>query len=121
VERRVPPLSRAELLNALRQGLREAYRDGIVRVHSAGGDGESGTIRRTAPPEPVDRPFYSALFAAVPEFTPALFEKAEQLRRTHHDEWLSGGAIKFPPMVSFESHTAAILEPYSDDPSSAAS
>jgi predicted amidohydrolase YtcJ len=117
VERLVPRPSHMELLDALREGLREANRQGIVRVHSAGGDGEQvelfDELRRNGQ---LTVRFYMALFAPVPELTPAFLDKAEKLRRTHNDDWISGGAIKFYTDGVIESHTAAMLAPYSDDP-----
>lgn len=117
VSRLVPPPTHDELLSAVRQGLHEANRLGIVRVHSAGGDGEQvelfDELRRN---KELTLRFYFALFAPVPELTPAFLERAEKLRSTHHDEWLAGGAIKFYADGVIESHTAAMLAPYSDDP-----
>jgi predicted amidohydrolase YtcJ len=117
VERLVPRPSHTELLGALREGLREANRQGIVRVHSAGGDGEQvelfDELRRNGQ---LTIRFYMALFAPVPQITPAFLEKADALRRTHNDDWISGGAIKFYTDGVIESHTAAMLAPYSDDP-----
>ena len=43
-------------------------------------------------------------------------EKIEQARRTYHDDWISGGAVKTMLDGVIEAHTAAMLEPYSDDP-----
>jgi predicted amidohydrolase YtcJ len=40
----------------------------------------------------------------------------EDARKRYHDEWLSAGAVKFYLDGVIESHTAAMLTPYSDDP-----
>src|SRR6185312_5501874 len=44
------------------------------------------------------------------------FQKIAAARQRYHDEWLSAGAVKFYMDGVIESHTAAMLEPYSDDP-----
>ncbi|MGA2881099.1 MAG: amidohydrolase [Bryobacteraceae bacterium] len=117
VERILPAPTHKELLDALRQGLHEANRFGIVSVHSAGGDGEQvGLFDELRKSNELTVRFYFALFAPVPDLTPAFLEQAENLRRTHHDDWLAGGAIKFYADGVIESHTAAMLAPYSDDP-----
>jgi predicted amidohydrolase YtcJ len=61
--------------------------------------------------------FYIAYFLDPPELTPAILDQIEQARRTYHDDWISGGAVKTMLDGVVESHTAAMLEPYSDDPS----
>ncbi len=117
VSRLVPRPTHEELLSALRQGLHEANRLGIVRVHSAGGDGEQvGLFDELRRNKELTVRFYFALFAPVPELTPAFLEQAEKLRQAHQDDWLAGGAIKFYTDGVIESHTAAMLAPYSDDP-----
>ena len=48
--------------------------------------------------------------------TPRILKRLEQARLQHHDEWISTGAVKFYMDGVIESHTAAMLTPYSDDP-----
>lgn len=113
-----PKPSRAERLAALRKGLREANRFGLVRVHSAGGDFEwldlYDELRRRG--ELTVRQ-YIAYFLDPPELTPAALEKIEQARRADQDDWISAGAVKTMLDGVVEAHTAAMLAPYSDDPS----
>src|SRR5437764_5347730 len=61
--------------------------------------------------------FYVAYFLDPPELTPAELEKIELARRTYHDDWISGGVVKTMLDGVVEAHTAAMLTPYSDDPS----
>ncbi len=61
--------------------------------------------------------FYIAYFLDPPELTPDAIEKIEQARRTYHDDWISGGVVKTMLDGVVEAHTAAMLAPYSDDPS----
>ena len=117
VSKFAPKPTRDERLAALRKGLHEANRVGLVRVHSAGGDFEwldlydelrhNGelTVRQ-----------YIAYRLNPPELTPAAIEKAEQARRTYRDDWIAAGAVKTMLDGVVEAHTAAMLTPYSDDP-----
>jgi predicted amidohydrolase YtcJ len=117
VEKFAPKPTREEHLEALRKGMREANKVGLVRVHSAGGDFEwldlYDELRRRG--ELTVRQ-YIAYFFDPPEITTEGIEKAEKARRTYHDDWISGGAVKTMLDGVVESHTAAMLDPYSDDP-----
>ena len=116
IERVVPKPTRAEKLAALQQGLAEANRNGLVRVHSAGGDfeefelydvllgGGALTVR-----------MYIAYFLNPPALKPETIETIEEARRRFNDEWLSAGAVKTMLDGVVESHTAAMLAPYADD------
>jgi predicted amidohydrolase YtcJ len=113
-----PEPSREERLSALRDGMREANRVGIVRVHGLGGDAEYldlyDELRQNG--ELTVR-LYTSVVAQPPDLTPDQIENIERVRRTYHDEWISGGAVKFRFDGVIEAHTAAMLEPYTDDPS----
>jgi predicted amidohydrolase YtcJ len=118
VRRILPEPSREEKLAALRQGLAEANRAGLVRVHSAGGDFANfdlfDELRRKG--ELTVRMYISSV-VETPELTPEEIKGLGKARERYHDEWLSGGAAKFFLDGVLESHTAAMLEPYADDPS----
>src|SRR5215469_10476995 len=85
----VPKPAREDKLLALRAGMKWANENGLTRVDSAGGDFE----------------------------VLALFDAMEAARKKFHDEWIDAGVVKFMVDGVVESHTAAMLEPYSDDPS----
>lgn len=118
VAKLLPAPTRQERLDALRHGMAEANKAGLVRVHSAGGDFEyldlydelrqkgQLTVRQ-----------YIAYFFDPPQITQEGIEKSEAARRKYHDEWIAGGAVKTMLDGVVESHTAAMLQPYSDDPS----
>jgi predicted amidohydrolase YtcJ len=114
----VPKPTRAEKLEALRAGMKWANKNGLTRVQSAGGDfeelalfdqlrrGKQQTLR-----------FYIAYFLDPPELRPVDIEKIEAARKKYADDWISGGVVKMMVDGVIESHTAAMLEPYTDDPS----
>ncbi len=118
VDKAVPQPTRAERLQALRAAIREANQAGLVRVHSAGGDFEYldlyDELRQKGE---LTLRFYISYFLDPPELTAEQIEKVEQARKTYHDDWIAGGAVKTMLDGVVESHTAAMLEPYSDDPS----
>lgn len=119
VEKRLrPKRTEEEEISAVVAGLKLANSFGITRVHSAGGDVEQVEIfDKIRKRNLLTVRFYFALYAAPPVITPALIEKAESLRHRYHDEWLSEAAIKLYTDGVIESHTAAMLAPYTDDPS----
>ncbi len=58
-----------------------------------------------------------AYFLNPPQLRPQDLETIESARKKYHDDWIDAGAVKFMVDGVVESHTAAMLEPYSDDPS----
>jgi len=117
VAKMMPKPTRAQRLAALRVGIREANKAGLTRVHSAGQDFEwldlYDELRRRGQ---LTLRFYIAYFLDPPELTPQAIDKIEQTRRTYDNEWISGGAVKTMLDGVVEAHTAAMLAPYSDDP-----
>jgi predicted amidohydrolase YtcJ len=118
VSKFAPKPTREERLTALRAGLHQANKFGLTRVHSAGGDFEYldlyDQLRRNG--ELTVR-MYVAYSLNPPELNKDEIAKIEQARKTYHDEWISGGVVKTMLDGVVESHTAAMLTPYSDDPS----
>jgi hypothetical protein len=97
--------------------MREANKHGVVRAHSAGGDFEYFDLyNELRQKNELTVRFYIAYFLDPPELTPKQIDLIESARKTYHDEWLSGGAVKTMLDGVIESHTAAMLSPYSDDP-----
>jgi predicted amidohydrolase YtcJ len=115
---KMPKPTRAERLVALRAGIRQANKFGLTRVHSAGQDFEYldlyDELRRQGD---LTLRFYVAYFLNPPELRTVDIEQIEQARQTYHDEWISGGLVKTMLDGVVEAHTAAMLTPYSDDPS----
>ena len=114
----IPKPTRAEQLLALRAGMKWANEHGITRVHSAGQDFEVldlfDEMRRRGD---LSVRMYVAYFLNPPELRPQDLDTIEHARKKFHDEWIDAGAVKFMVDGVVESHTAAMLEPYSDDPS----
>src|ERR1700730_1281996 len=118
VARVVPKPSRSEKLAALRAGIKWSNEHGLPRVHSAGGDFEYldlyDELRRKG--QQTLR-FYIAYFLNPPELRPQDIDVIEAARKKFHDEWIDTNVVKMMVDGVVESHTAAMLEPYSDDPS----
>ena len=121
--RAIPPPSREETLAAYRAGFKEANRAGLVRVHGAGGVGVTisdlkfvDALEQLRKSGELTLRMYLAYRVDPPTITPAQFQQIEDARRKYHDNWISAGAVKFFMDGVVESHTAAMLAPYSDDP-----
>jgi predicted amidohydrolase YtcJ len=114
----MPKPTREERLAALRAGIHEANKFGLTRVNSAGQDFEYldlyDELRHRGE---LSLRFYVAYFLNPPELRPEDLDNIEQARKTYHDDWISGGAVKTMLDGVVETHTAAMLTPYSDDPS----
>ncbi len=118
VGRLVPKLTRAEKLTALRAGIHWANENGLTRVHSAGGDfGEFDLYDELRHRGDLTLRMYIAYFLDPPELRPTDLAAIEDARKKYTGDWLSGGVVKMMIDGVVESHTAAMLEPYTDDPS----
>jgi len=114
----LPKTTRAEKLDALRAGMKWANEHGLTRVHSAGQDFEDlalfDELRRRG--EQTLR-FYIAYFLNPPELRARDIAAIETAHNKYHDEWIDTDAVKMMIDGVIESHTAAMLDPYTDDPS----
>jgi len=118
VARVVPKPSRRENLAALRAGIKWSNEHGLTRVHSAGGDFEYLDLYDELYREGQNNlRFYIAYFLNPPELRPQDIDAIEAARKKFHDEWIDTNVVKMMVDGVVESHTAAMLEPYSDDPS----
>ncbi len=118
IDAKIPKPTRAERLDALRKGIHEANKAGLVRVHSAGQDFEYldlyDELRKRGE---LTLRFYVAYFLNPPGLTPAINKQIDDARRLYNDDWISGGVVKTMLDGVVEAHTAAMLAPYADDPS----
>ena len=114
----IPKPSRVEQLLALRAGMKWANEHGITRVHSAGQDFEAldlfDEMRHRGD---LSVRMYIAYFLHPPELRPQDRDAIDHARKKFHDDWIDADAVKFMVDGVVESHTAAMLEPYSDDAS----
>jgi predicted amidohydrolase YtcJ len=114
----LPKPTRTDQLLALRAGMKWANRNGITRVHSAGQDFEVldlfDEMRRRGD---LTVRMYVAYFLNPPDLRPQDLDAIEHAHKKYHDDWIDAGAVKFMVDGVVEAHTAAMLEPYSDDPS----
>ena len=118
VDAKIPKPTRAERLDALRKGVHEANRVGLARVHSAGQDFEYLDLYKELRSRgDLTLRFYVSYFLDPPGLTPQSIALIEQARRDYKDDWISGGVVKTMLDGVVEAHTAAMLTPYSDDPS----
>jgi hypothetical protein len=120
----IPDSSRDEKLQALRAGLKHANEVGVTRVHVMGGvnpgEGDISEIDlldQLRQNGELTVRFYIAYRMDPPAVTDAQLKQVEQMREKYHDDWIAGGVVKFFLDGVIETHTAAMLAPYSDDPS----
>jgi len=114
----IPKPTRADKLLALRAGMKWANQHGITRVHSAGGDFEILDLYEEMRHRgDLSVRMYIAYFLDPPQLRPKDLDSIEAAHKKFHDDWIDAGAVKFMVDGVVESHTAAMLEPYSDDPS----
>lgn len=123
VRKAIPQPSHGQMVEALRAGMREANRVGLVGAISPGGVSVQGgdftaldlydELRRRGE---LTLRLYVASRIEPPTASAEQIERIEQARRQYHDRWIRAGAAKFFLDGVIESHTAAMLTPYSDDP-----
>jgi predicted amidohydrolase YtcJ len=114
----IPKPTRADKLLALRAGMKWANQHGITRIHSAGGDFEILDLYEEMRHRgDLSVRMYIAYFLDPPQLRPKDLDSIEAARKKLHDDWIDTSAVKFMVDGVVESHTAAMLEPYSDDPS----
>src|SRR5262245_20408311 len=112
----IPKPTRREKLAALRAGIHWANENGLTRVHSAGGDFEEFDLYdELLRHGDLTLRLYVAYFQNPPELRPEDIAAVEDARKKFSGDWLSAGAVKFMIDGVVESHTAAMLQPYSDD------
>jgi predicted amidohydrolase YtcJ len=124
VRRVIPEPGREAKLQAIRAGMKHANQFGVVRVHVPGSvyaqrdDLQSvdllDELRRSG--ELTVR-FYLAYRLDPPEISDRQLTEILQARDHYHDDWIAAGAAKFFLDGVIETHTAAMLAPYSNAPS----
>jgi len=89
---------------------------GFTRMISAGGDAERvelfDEIRQRGD---LTTRLYMARFVNPP-VTPDIIKILEEYREKYRDDWIDLGSVKFLMDGVIEAHTAAMIEPYENDP-----
>jgi hypothetical protein len=124
VRRAIPVPSREKKLEMLRAGLKHANELGITRVHVMGGvNVGAGDVADAELLDELRRNnaltvrFYLGYRFDPPEVTAQQLDEIERARQRYHDDWIAAGGVKFFLDGVIETHTAAVLEPYSNAPS----
>jgi predicted amidohydrolase YtcJ len=124
VRRAIPDPGRDAKLTALRAGLKHANELGIVRVHVMGGVNQGAgdvtdaeLLTRLREQGELTVRFYLAYRLDPPQVTHEQLNQIIEARNRYQDEWIAAGGVKFFLDGVIETHTAAMLAPYSDDPS----
>jgi predicted amidohydrolase YtcJ len=124
VRRAIPIPGREAKLQALRAGLKHANELGVTRVHVMGGVNvgagdvaDAELLQELRKNNELTVRFYLAYRLDPPEVTAHQLEQIEQARQRYHDDWIAAGGVKFFLDGVIETHTAAMLAPYSNDPS----
>jgi hypothetical protein len=116
VRRVIPEPSHDEKLRALRGGLKEANSHGVTSVVNASGSlAEMELYDELRQRGELTVRMYTSLMLE-PELAEKTLQTYEEARRRFHDAWVRAGVIKAFMDGVVESHTAAMLEPYADDP-----
>jgi hypothetical protein len=123
VDRVRPAPTRVEKLLALRAGMKWANQNGITRFHAAGGHFLSGDFEDLDLYDEMRRRgdltvrVRVAYFLDPPALRPQDMDAIEGARKKYSSDWLSADVVKLRLDGVIESHTAAMLDPYSDAPS----
>ena len=116
VARVIPQPTREEELNRLARAVRYASSLGLTRLISAGADAERidlyDEIRQRGD---LTTRFTMARFVNAP-VTPGEIRILQEARKKYGDDWIDAGQVKFLLDGVIEAHTAAMLEPYENDP-----
>lgn len=116
----IPKPSRERLLSMIRDGMREANSRGVTSVINASGDldemslYESLYLRKDLTLRTTTS--YSNINGTPHTGTPEEFASFEEARRTYKGDWVRAGIVKFFMDGVVEGHTAALLEPYANQP-----
>lgn len=115
ISRHLPAITDERRLQALRQGLRLAASLGITSLHNASGTPQEVSLyeRLLAENALTARLLFALSAGTNPDPCPQWRELAQRLR----GPMIRISAVKFLLDGVIESHTAAMLDPYSDDPS----
>jgi len=109
----VPEPTREETLAAMREGLKEAARLGVVRVHGMGGEFEAlDLFDRLRKEGLLTVRLSAAMWIDPPGPSEKDWKAYEEARAKYDDDWISVGGIKLMLDGVIDSGTGAMLDPY---------
>jgi predicted amidohydrolase YtcJ len=124
IRRSIPEPSHDEKLKILTAGIELANQLGITRVHGLTEiDALRDDLHNVDLIQELQRQskltlrFYLGYRVDPPEVSEQQLREIVEARDRYHDDWIAAGAVKFFMDGVIETHTAAMLAPYSDDPS----
>lgn len=113
VARLIPEPTAEERLAAIRRGLKEAARLGVVRVHGLGGEFEDlALFERLRQEGALSVRMTVAMWVDAPGPTDKDWKAYDEARAKFHDEWLAVDGIKLMLDGVIDSGTGAMLDPY---------
>jgi predicted amidohydrolase YtcJ len=113
VSKHIPRPTDEETLAALRRGLREAARLGVVRAHGMGGEFEAlDLLDRLRMEGELTLRLSVSMWVDPPGPTDKDWQAYENARARYDGEWLSLGGIKLMLDGVIDSGTGAMLDPY---------
>jgi predicted amidohydrolase YtcJ len=114
----IPEPNEAEKLTVFRTGMKWANKNGVTRVHSAGGDYQYlALLDELRQEKQLSVRFYVSYRLDAYELRKQDLESIELNRKKYRDDWIDTNAVKMMLDGVIETHTAALLEPYTDQPS----
>ncbi|PYV68694.1 MAG: amidohydrolase [Acidobacteria bacterium] len=124
IRRAIPEPSHEQKIKTLMAGIELANQFGITRVHGLTEiDALRDDLHNVDLIQELQREgkltlrFYLGYRVDPPEVSAQQLREIVELRDRYHDDWIAAGAVKFFMDGVIETHTAAMLAPYSDDPS----
>jgi hypothetical protein len=117
VEKLIPEPTHQRKLDALRRGLKLAASLGITSIQNAGGGSDNISLYEELLRRGELSVRTSLAISVSPRTTQAEIDRIAALARKHRGEMLRVAAVKIMVDGVIETHTAAMLAPYSDDAS----
>lgn len=117
VSKIVPQPTRDDDLNAIHAAMKWANQNGLARVHSAGGDFEHLDLyQQLRDQQQLTIRFHIArILDPTTGLRPEDLAALESAHNKFHDDWIDANSVKFFMDGVVEAHTAAFLEPYTDE------
>jgi len=117
VRSRIPEIPREAKRRALLRGLAEARRLGLTGIQNASGSEEELGLYQELDREGLLTLRTISALRMTPDLTDSDLESYERLRKRYSSGNVRAGTVKGFIDGVVETHTAAMLEPYADDPS----